>query len=58
MAKNAIARIIEKKTYMRPSVYPWGEPIVFVKKKDGTHRLCIDYKNLNKFTLKNKYLLP
>ena len=37
---------------------PWGAPVLFVKKKDGTLRLCIDYRQLNKITIKNKYLLP
>ena len=39
-------------------MYPWGGPILFVKKKDGTLRLCIDYRQLNKVTMKNKYPLP
>ena len=41
-----------------PSVSPWGSPVLFVKKKDGTLRLCIDYIQLNKVTIKNKYPLP
>eukprot|EP00253_Pinus_taeda_P024320 PITA_24320 len=45
------------KGYVRLSVSPWGAPVLFVKKKDGTLHLCIDYKNLNKVTIKNKYLL-
>jgi hypothetical protein len=46
------------KGYIRPSVSPWGAPTLFVKKKDGTLRLCIDYRQLNKMTIKNKYPLP
>jgi hypothetical protein len=46
------------KEYIRLSVSPWGEPFFFVKKKDGTLRLCIDYRQLNKMTIKNKYPLP
>jgi hypothetical protein len=47
-----------KKGYICPSVSPWGAPILFVKKKDGTLRLCIDFRQLNKSTMKNKYPLP
>ena len=46
------------KGFIRLSVSPWGAPILFFKKKDGTLRLCIDYRQLNKLTVKNKYLLP
>src|ERR1700722_10640859 len=46
------------KGYIRPSVSPWGARVLFVKKKDGTLRLCIDYIQLNKVTIKNKYPLP
>jgi hypothetical protein len=46
------------KGYIRPSVSPWGAPVLFVKKKDVTLRLCIDYRQLNKVTIKNKYPLP
>ena len=46
------------KGFIRPSVSPWGAPVLFVKKKDGLIRLCIDYKELNKVTMRNKYPLP
>ncbi|GAV81381.1 RVT_1 domain-containing protein/zf-CCHC domain-containing protein/rve domain-containing protein/RVP_2 domain-containing protein, partial [Cephalotus follicularis] len=46
------------KGFVRPSVSPWGAPVLFVKKKDGSMRLCIDYRMLNKATIKNKYPLP
>ena len=44
--------------FIRPSKSPYGAPILFVKKKDGTLRMCIDYRALNKITIKNKYPLP
>jgi hypothetical protein len=47
-----------KKGYIRPSVSPWGAPVIFFKKKDGTLRLCIDFPQLNKYTINNKYPLP
>jgi len=43
---------------VRPSVSSWGAPVLLVKKKDGTMRLCVDYHQLNKVTIKNKYPLP
>eukprot|EP00253_Pinus_taeda_P018663 PITA_18663 len=46
------------KNYIHPSVSPWGAPVLFVKKKDGTFRICIDYRQLNMLTIKNKYPLP
>ena len=46
------------KGFILPSVSPWGAPVLFVKKKDGTMRMCIDYRQLNKVTVKNKYPLP
>jgi hypothetical protein len=47
-----------KKGYIHPSVSPWGVPILFVKKKYGRLRLCIDFRQLNKVIVKNKYHLP
>jgi hypothetical protein len=47
-----------KKGYIHPSMSPWGAPVLFVKKKDGTMRLCIDFRRLNKVIVKNKYPLP
>jgi hypothetical protein len=44
--------------FISPSVSPWGVPVLFVKKKDGSMRMCIDYRKLNKVTIKNKYALP
>nr|GEV57802.1 reverse transcriptase domain-containing protein [Tanacetum cinerariifolium] len=46
------------KGFIRPSSSPWGAPILFVKKKDGSFRMCIDYRELNKLTVKNRYPLP
>ena len=49
---------ILKKGHIRPNVSPWGAPVLFVKNKDGTLRLYIDYRQLNKAMVKNKYPLP
>jgi hypothetical protein len=49
---------IMDKGYIQPSVSPWGPPALFVKKKDGTLCLCIDYRQFNKTTITNKYPLP
>nr|GEX29734.1 putative reverse transcriptase domain-containing protein [Tanacetum cinerariifolium] len=46
------------KGFIRPSSSPWGAPTLFVKKKDGSFRMCIDYRELNKLTIKNRYPLP
>jgi hypothetical protein len=47
-----------KKGYIHPSVFPWGAPFLFVKNKYGMLRLCIDFKQLKKVTVKNKYPFP
>ncbi|GKA14852.1 putative reverse transcriptase domain-containing protein [Tanacetum coccineum] len=49
---------IQDKGFIRPSSSPWGAPVLFVKKKDGSFRMCIDYRELNKLTIKNCYPLP
>ena len=49
---------LAEKGFIRPSSSPWGAPVLFVKKKDGTMRLCIDYRQLNKVTVRNNYPLP
>ncbi|XP_048448087.1 uncharacterized protein LOC103926898 [Pyrus x bretschneideri] len=46
------------KGFIQPSTSPWGAPVLFVRKKDGTLRLCIDYRQLNRVTIKNRYPLP
>ena len=55
--KEKLKDLLEK-GFIRPSVSPWGVPVLFVYKKDGTFRMCIDYRQLNKVTIKNKYPLP
>eukprot|EP00253_Pinus_taeda_P007271 PITA_07271 len=55
--KMQLQELLEK-NYICPSVSPWGAPVLFVKKKDDTLRMCIDYRQLNKLTIKNKYPLP
>ncbi|GJU04096.1 putative reverse transcriptase domain-containing protein [Tanacetum coccineum] len=49
---------LSEKGFIRPSSSPWGAPVLFVKKKDGSFRMCIDYQELNKLTVKNRYPLP
>ncbi|GKB56844.1 putative reverse transcriptase domain-containing protein [Tanacetum coccineum] len=48
----------QDKGFIRPSHSPWGAPVLFVKNKDGSFHMCIDYKELNKITIKNRYPLP
>ncbi|KAL0412289.1 UNVERIFIED_CONTAM: Transposon Ty3-G Gag-Pol polyprotein [Sesamum latifolium] len=55
--KKQIEELLEKE-FIRPSTSPWGAPVLFVKKKDGSMRLCVDYRQLNRVTVKNKYPLP
>jgi hypothetical protein len=55
--KKQIAEL-QAKGFVRPSSSPWGAPVLFVKKKDGTQRMCVDYPSLNEVTIKNKYPLP
>ncbi|TYJ97514.1 ty3-gypsy retrotransposon protein [Cucumis melo var. makuwa] len=55
--KVQLEKLLDK-GFIRPSVSPWGAPVLFVKKKDGSMRLCIDYRELNKVTVKNRYPLP
>jgi hypothetical protein len=55
--KNQLQELLDK-GYIRPSSSPWGSPALFVKKKDGNLRMCVDYRPLNAGTIKNKYLLP
>jgi hypothetical protein len=49
---------LQEAGYIRPSSSPWGAPVLFVQKKDGSQRMCVDYRPLNDVIVKNKYLLP
>ena len=55
--KTQLQDLVDK-GFIHPSVSPWGAPVLFVKKKDGAMRLCVDYRQLNKVTIKNRYPLP
>ncbi|GKB43833.1 putative nucleotidyltransferase, ribonuclease H, partial [Tanacetum coccineum] len=55
--KDQLQELLER-GFIRPSVSPWGAPVLFVKKKDGSMRLCIDYRELNRITVRNRYPLP
>ena len=55
--KEQLTQLLDQ-GYIRPSVSPWSAPVLFVKKKDGTLRMCIDYRGLNQCTIKNKYPIP
>ena len=54
--KTQLEELVEK-GYIRPSASPWGAPVLFVQKKDGSMRLCIDYLEMNRATVKNRYPL-
>nr|GEW48021.1 hypothetical protein [Tanacetum cinerariifolium] len=54
---DAIVELSDK-GFIRPGSLPWGAPVLYVKKKDGSFRMCIDYRELNKLTVKNRYPLP
>ena len=54
--KQQLQELLDKK-FICPSYSPWGAPVLFVKKKDGSMRICMDYRELNKVTIKNKYPL-
>jgi hypothetical protein len=61
MVTNQLAELKEQhqelldKGYILPSASPWGAPVIFVLKKDGMQRMCVDYHSLNEVTIKNKY---
>ncbi|GKA92318.1 putative reverse transcriptase domain-containing protein [Tanacetum coccineum] len=62
MTQAAIRKLVvdsvSDKGFIRPSSSPWGAPVLFVKKKDGSFKMCIDYRELNKLTINNHYPLP
>jgi hypothetical protein len=55
--KKQLKELLDKQ-FIRPSSSSWGAPVIFVEKKDGTQRMCVDYRALNEVTIKNKYQLP
>jgi len=55
--KKQVEELLDKE-FIRPSVSAWGTPLLLVKKKDESSFLCVDYRQLNKLTIKNKYPLP
>lgn len=55
--KTQIDEMLEK-GWIQPSMSPWAAPVIFVKKKDGSRRMCIDYRALNKLTIKSRYPIP
>ena len=55
--KEQLQKLLDK-GYIHPSASPWGAPVIFVSKKDGMQRMCMDYHSLNEITIKNKYPLP
>jgi hypothetical protein len=63
MAANQLAELKEQlqelldKGYIHPSASPWGAPVILLPKKDGTQRMCVDYRSINEVTIKNKYPL-
>jgi hypothetical protein len=64
MAANQLAKLKEQlqelldKGYIHPSASPWGAPVIFILKKDGMQRMCVDYRSLYEVTIKNNYPLP
>nr|GEV51917.1 hypothetical protein [Tanacetum cinerariifolium] len=58
LLKVSMLKELSEKGFIRLSSSPWGAPVLFVKKKDGSFRMCIDYRELNKLSIKNKYPLP
>jgi hypothetical protein len=55
--KKQIEELLQK-GFILPSSSPWGDPVLFVNKKNGPRRMCVDYRSLNEVTIKNKYSLP